>query len=73
MQNILYCFDENYNIQGFCSIISMLEKSSVSKDIYIIHKDPESFNQYIEIIQNHKMAGILKFTSLKIKIINFIT
>ena len=60
MQNILYCFDENYNIQGFCSIISMLEKSSVSKNIYIIHKDPESFNQYIEIIQNHKMAGIVE-------------
>ena len=38
----------------------MLEKSSVSKDIYIIHKDPESFNQYIEIIQNHKMAGIVE-------------
>ena len=43
MKNFLYCFDFNYNIQGFCSIYSLLENTNQPVKIHIIHKDPDLF------------------------------
>lgn len=73
MNNILYCFDENYNIQGFCSIISLLNQSKEEKSIYIIHQDPESFKRYKKIILQHKKLrdlSIYKFKKGSIKFPN---
>ena len=49
--NFLYCFDENYNIQGYLSIYSLLENVDNKISIYIIHKDPKSFEKYPTNIQ----------------------
>ena len=45
VQNYLYCFDENYNIQATCSISSLLAKNSESINIYVIHKNPKTFDK----------------------------
>jgi lipopolysaccharide biosynthesis glycosyltransferase len=59
VQNYLYCLDENYNIQGSISIFSLLSKSSETVNIYILHKNPSSFEKYLKII------------STKLKNVNF--
>jgi len=73
MDNFLYCFDSNYNKQGFCSIISLLNNSQSTKDIYIIHQDPDSFNKFSKIIIEHKNLNnlnIYKFNEKKISFPN---
>lgn len=73
MDNFLYAFDENYNIQGYCSIVSLLENSQSEVNIYIIHKDPETFNSYKEKIIINKNLGkleILKFNNKNYKFPN---
>ncbi len=53
MQNYLYCFDENYNKQALCSINSLLKNSREELRIFIIHKNPESFEKYIRLIKKN--------------------
>lgn len=55
--NILYCFDENYNLQALTSMISLLDKTSEIIDIYIVHNNPESFTKLSHIIKSHKKTG----------------
>tara|TARA_B100000886_G_scaffold337897_1_gene299622 strand:+ start:2686 stop:3630 length:945 start_codon:yes stop_codon:yes gene_type:complete len=69
--NILYCFDENYNIQAYCSIISLLNHSNEKVSIYIIHKDPETFEQYNEKIKKHNNLLTLNIYKFDKKDINF--
>ena len=54
MNNFVYCFDENYNIQGYCSIMSLLKNCENKVNIYIVHQDPETFNEFSNNIQSHK-------------------
>ena len=51
--NFVYCFDENYNIQANNSITSILENISEKINIYIIHKDPDTFSSYLERIKEN--------------------
>ena len=48
--NYLYCFDDNYNVQAYNSISSLLSKVEKPSDtsIYIIHKNPSSFQKYLK-------------------------
>ncbi len=46
--NLLYCFDENYNEQGYTSINSFLENNGCDIFVYIIHSKPESFKKFEE-------------------------
>ena len=52
--NYLYCFDENYNIQAYNSISSLLSKLEKPSgvNIYIIHKNPKSFEKYLKKLSN---------------------
>ena len=51
--NLLYCFDEGYNLQTYASIYSIAKNLTESKiDIYIIHKNPDTFISYSEKIKN---------------------
>ena len=50
--NFLYCLDENYNIQSFISILSLLENCNEKINLFIIHKNPKSFSKYISKIEN---------------------
>ena len=46
MVNILYCFDKNYNLQAFTSMISLLDHSEDIINLYIIHKDEITINYF---------------------------
>ncbi len=52
--NYLYCFDSNYNKQAFNSISSILRKVSEEHTFFIIHKQPETFSNYLGYLENTK-------------------
>ncbi len=52
--NFLYCFDENYNSQGFSSIISLLDNVSEKINIYLIHNSEKVKNDFPDLITKHK-------------------
>ena len=52
--NFLYCFDKNYNKQGFASMISYLDKVSESINIFVIHNTDKFLDQIPDVIINHK-------------------
>ena len=54
MLNILYCLDENYNVQASNSIYSILENTKDKINVYIIHKNPESFQKFSKLILSKK-------------------
>ena len=54
MINFLYCFDENYNIQAYISISSLLENVNEKINIFVIHKNPKKFKKYFRKIKQHK-------------------
>ena len=59
MLNFLYCFDNNYNFQGFTSIISLLDNVDEKINISIIHSD-ELLNSAIpELISEHEYLNSL--------------
>ena len=45
--NFVYAFDENYNIQGFVAIKSLLDKVDRNIDVHILHKNPDTFNEFL--------------------------
>lgn len=54
MQDILYCFDTNYNEQALTSIYSLLENSNKKLNIHILHNDPKSLSKSIELVKGHE-------------------
>ncbi len=65
MIEILYCFDENYNIQGFSSIFSLLNKSSKKLNINLIHKTINDVNFIPKKILNHINLNNIKVYKFK--------
>ena len=70
MLNYLYCFDTNYNIQAFNSISSLLTNSINKINIFIIHKDKNSFEKYANKIQLHKNLNQLNIHQFEAKELN---
>lgn len=73
MQNFLYCFDSNYNIQATLSIFSLLEQVESKVNIFIIHKEGDYLSKLTKKINNHKNLGSLtvyKFNQKNIKFPN---
>ncbi|MBQ22307.1 MAG: hypothetical protein CMD32_02710 [Flavobacteriales bacterium] len=60
MVNLLYCLDENYNYQALTSIISILDKSSLKINLYVIHKNLHLFKNVPKIIKKHKNLNKLE-------------
>ena len=61
--NFLYCFDTNYNIQAFTSMISLLNNTSKKINIYVIHNE-DNFKSKVPIqILKHK--NLIVFESYK--------
>lgn len=52
MNNFVYAADTNYNKQLFYSINSLLNNTDTNLSLHIIHKEPETFEQYITKLQN---------------------
>ncbi len=63
--NFLYCLDENYNIQSFISILSLLENCNEKINLFIIHKNPKSFSKYISKIENHQSLNKIQIYKFK--------
>ena len=53
MLNFLYVLDENYNLPMLSSIISLLENITKPICIYVIHKNPETFQYEEQLITNY--------------------
>ena len=51
--NFVYCFDDNFNLQALTSIKSLLDKITKKANIFIIHKNIESFNKLKRNITEH--------------------
>ena len=58
--NFLYCFDKNYNIQGFISIFSVLEHVDSKVNFFIIHKDKVSLEIFPKRIIEHENLNEIK-------------
>ena len=71
MQNILYCFDENYNIQATVSMFSLLKQTNEKINFHIIHKNPKSFESLLATIEKNQILMIALFMSSKIRITIF--
>jgi len=48
MLNFVYAIDQNYNIQAFTSINSLLRNINQKINIFILHEEPETFRNYAE-------------------------
>ena len=67
MVNILYCFDKNYNLQAFTSMISLLDSSEDIVNLYIIHKEEITINYFPKIIINHKNLNKITINTFDLK------
>lgn len=52
--NIVLCIDENYNEMAYLFLHTVLNNLSESIDVYIIHKDNESFKKYEKLLEGYK-------------------
>ena len=69
--NFVYCFDDNFNYQALTSIRSLLDKISKKANIFIIHKNIDSFNQISNLISEHDNLSSLhsyQFDSSKVNL-----
>lgn len=71
MLNFLYCFDENYNLQALNSINSLLSNCDEKVNIFIIHKNPLTFQKYLKYINNFSNENPIKMYKFKNKNISF--
>ena len=67
MINILYCFDKNYNLQAFTSIISLLDHTESKINLHIIHKEKITIDDFPEVITNHKKLETISIKTFDLK------
>lgn len=51
--NFLYCFDNNFNQQAMTSIYSLLDKTTIKINLYIIHNDIEELKNWLQLVEQH--------------------
>ena len=59
--NIVFCIDKNYNHQCYTSIYSLINNTKNLKNIFILHKDPKTFDK----------NNIKNLTNENVVVINF--
>ena len=67
--NFVYCFDDKYNYQALTSIKSLLDKITKKANIFIVHKNIQSFNKISNLISDHENLSNLhgyQFDSSKV-------
>lgn len=69
--NILYCLDENYNTQFFCSALSVLDKSTEKIDIYVIHNNAISLDLDKHILNSHPKLNNLNIIEFNVEGVHF--
>jgi len=65
VNNFLYCFDANYNIQATISMLSLLDNVENKLNIYIIHDQPKSFEKYLKKIKKNKNLNSVEIYKFK--------
>ena len=71
--NFVYAFDQNYNLQGFVAIKSLLDNVDEKININIIHKNLDSFQNFKQELSSHKNCenlNIYQFNSKNLKFPN---
>ena len=71
MVNILYCFDNNYNLQAYTSIVSLLDYAKSKVNINIIHRQGILLEDIPKVITNHKNLSSIKLNKFNIDKANF--
>ena len=71
MLNLLYCFDDNYNIQALTSIYSFLENTSQKINLFIIHKSQQSTDFIPNKIKNHRNINDITVKKFHLEKLNF--
>jgi lipopolysaccharide biosynthesis glycosyltransferase len=69
--NILYCFDNNYNLQAYTSIVSLLDYAKSKVNINIIHRQGILLEDIPKVITNHKNLSSIKLNKFNIDKANF--
>ena len=54
MINLVLCIDEKYNNVAYLFLHTLLKNVSESIDIFIIHKNKRSFNEYKKLLEEYK-------------------
>jgi len=67
----LYCFDENYNLQAFSSIISVLDKVTCKVNLHVIHKIENKQDFIPPIILQHQNLNKVKVMQFNIQEFEF--
>ena len=67
MVSILYCFDKNYNLQAFTSIISLLDYSEDIIDLHVVHKEEMTIDDFPKIIIDHKNLHKITINTFDLK------
>ena len=67
MVSILYCFDKNYNKQAFTSMISLLDHSENIIDLYVVHKEEMTIDDFPKVIINHKNLNKITINTFNLK------
>ena len=70
--DFIYAADENYNKQLAISINSLLSNLSVNANIHVIHKNVESFNNYLYLFDGYDNLSNLNLYQFKKIIIFFL-
>ena len=71
MLNFLYCLDENYNLQALNSINSLLNNCKNQINLFVIHKNPISFEKNFDNFIDKKNINKLKIIKFDIKNVDF--
>ena len=50
--DLIYCFDDNYNIQGITSANSFLKNYKNKVRIHILHNNPDSIKKLYDHLSN---------------------
>ncbi len=54
MLNLLYCLDQNYNLQTLVSMVSFLNNTKGKINFFVIHENKDTFQKYVNYIKNHE-------------------
>ena len=69
--NVVYCLDENYNIQFYVSVNSLLSMVSAPLNIYLLHSNPKSLESKLKKIRRNINCNKLTVFKVDTDEINF--
>jgi len=68
--DVVYCLDENYNLQMITSVNSFLQNFKTPVRLHILHNNPDSLDRLLKLLSFENLITIKKYKFIKNK--NFI-